>query len=686
MAEPTENTFTAYLGPEFQQKLMWQLLVEPEFAEKAIPNLSVDYFDDPNLKRLYIIILEFYHEYGKVPNLQNKSIHAAINKYKTPNNKIEEESLFSVINRVELWNERIINKQTLHDGEVVQKETTTFIKQQEWRKFAEYILEKTKNGEIKKKYTLGEIDERLVKISHIGDDEDYGTEITENIEKALRKEFRKTLPTGVSVIDTLTGGGLGKGEIGLILTPSGVGKTTMLTKIANTAYELEYNVCQIVFEDTVEQIQRKHYTIWTKYPLSKIDENNKTVEKLVKEKIENSKNRGHLVIKRFSQENTTMMDIRNWITRYQKKWGYTFDLVVLDYLDCLESHKKSVDRNEAELAIIKSFEAMAADFDIPAWTAIQSNRSGFDAEFVEAHQTGGSIKRIQKAHFFMSVAKTPDQKEAQLANIRIIKARFAQDGQTFQDCRFNNDTLEIVIEDSRYANAKPYRGLKKYDSSDVEDLEVKADKTHEIPEEEKPSMNVILHSHISNFEEEVIKKANSDTVNDTVNEIEVKNNEQTENVMPEIPERIIDNVFTAATNETVIITDVDEIPIEKEDLLEIDETVKDNDGFSIEIPIQKAIYIEETTEIIEDVYEWSGESYTVNTIKNEVKIEDVKPIEAPKLEEKQEIVDNLTTKTENIFENFTKNFNDPDAPSDACAQVMDKLKSMEKQQGEIKKE
>ncbi len=57
MAENTEYTLTAYLGPEFQQRLMWQLLVEPEFAEKTIPNLAVEYFDDPNLKRLFIIIL-----------------------------------------------------------------------------------------------------------------------------------------------------------------------------------------------------------------------------------------------------------------------------------------------------------------------------------------------------------------------------------------------------------------------------------------------------------------------------------------------------------------------------------------------------------------------------------------------------------------------------------------------------
>jgi hypothetical protein len=110
MAETTENTLTAYKGPEFQQRLMWQLLVEPEFAEKIIPDLAIEYFDDPNLKRLFIIILEYLKRYGKVPNLQSQSIQHAINEFKTPNNVIEEESLFAVIKRIELWNERIINK------------------------------------------------------------------------------------------------------------------------------------------------------------------------------------------------------------------------------------------------------------------------------------------------------------------------------------------------------------------------------------------------------------------------------------------------------------------------------------------------------------------------------------------------------------------------------------------------
>lgn len=503
MSDFRENTLTAYYGPEFQMQLIWQLLVEPEFAEKVLPDLAVEYFDNPNFKRLFIIILEYFKEFKKVPNLQNQTIKLAINKYKTPNNEIEEELLFGELKRVEMWNDRVINKQLLHSGDIIQKETYNFIKQQEYRKIGEFILDKTKTGEIRTKVVLGNIEERFQKVSHIGEEDDDCEEVIENIGRALRKEFRKTIPTGVEVIDALTGGGLGKGEIGVILTPSGVGKTTLLTKIANTAYEIGYNVAQVIFEDTQDQVKRKHYSIWSGVGLSRFDENIDYVTEKSEAKAAELRGNGRLLIKRFSQENTTINEIKNWMITYQKKYGFKFDILILDYLDCLESHKKSADRNEAELAIIKGFEALASDFDIPAWTAIQTNRSGFDAEYVEAHQSGGSIKRIQKAHFFMSVAKTADQKQAGLANIRIIKARFASDGQTFNDCVFNNDTMEIRIEDDRYKFNKLNGNQKHHDSKDIDKMESDLNK---------------MHVAASNYIDDALNRANDDAVNDAVND------------------------------------------------------------------------------------------------------------------------------------------------------------------------
>lgn len=676
-----ENTLTAYLGPEFQTKLMWQLLVEPEFAEKTIPDLAVEYFDDPYLKRLYIIIQEYFKEYEKVPNLQNQSIFQAINTFKTPNNIIEEEALKAVIDRIVLWNQHIINKELLYDGDAVRKKATDFIKQQEYRKTGEFIIMSTKNGEIRKKTTISQIEEKFQKIQRIGDEEDNGVSVFDNVKDALRKEFREPIATGVAVIDTLTGGGLGKGEIGVILTPSGVGKTTLLTKIANTAHDLGKNVCQIIFEDTEQQIQRKHYTIWSGVPLSQVSEKNDIVAEAVLKKSLEMQGKCMLTIKRFSQENTTMMDIRNWMIRYQKKEGIKFDILILDYLDCLESHKKTADRNEAELVIIKSFEALAADFNIPAWTAIQTNRSGFNAEYVEAYQSGGSIKRIQKAHFFMSVAKTPEQKEANLANIRIIKARFAADGQTFNDCTFDNDKVQIIIQDKRY----PVQTKQKHhDSEDIDKLEVKSGefKMHAaISQHDEGSLisrinDVGINDQISSnqFEkkEEILQQFEAENKNDDTLLVmdDAVNDGVSEGVNEGISEGATDGATDGASEGATwgVITGGVNGDI--------------NDGVKKE----------------NEIFFWDGTSgTTANEVINqpEVKLEDVKPVEKA-----EQIMQNVVESHQPIIEklkNYEKNpirsrqeiealFEDPDSTTNEHSSIFEAIRKIEKHQHVIKKE
>jgi replicative DNA helicase len=438
-------TLEGYLGDDFQLKCLWQLITEPEFAEVTIPLLETSYFDDPTYKRFFSVIRQYTESFGMPPNLQNRSILAAIRKFNKKTDVTEIEMLDAVAIQIKNWNDRVMNKELPHDGLVVQKETLNFIKQQEYRKVASYIITGVKEGNNSDEF-LYDVEEKVRKISEIGDDDDMGIEIMENVTRALQPEFRKAIPTGIKGIDTLTKGGLGGGEIGIILAPSGVGKSTILSYIANTAYNHGLNVLQLIFEDTEDQIRRKHYAKWSKIPLSEMDDRRDEVHQRIVDWHKNN-TFGRLIIKKFSQEDTTMPKVRQYIDKYRKKNGIKFDIVILDYIDVLESHKRSVDQNASELAIIKSFEAMASDLNIPCWTAIQTNRSGFNAELVDTAQMGGNIKRAQKTHFLMSIAKTAQQKLDHQANIAILKARMAQDGHVFKDCIFNNDTMEIRITD-----------------------------------------------------------------------------------------------------------------------------------------------------------------------------------------------------------------------------------------------
>jgi hypothetical protein len=61
---------------------------------------------------------------------------------------------------------------------------------------------------------------------------------------------------------------------------------------------------------------------------------------------------------------------------------------------------------------------------------------------------GGSIKKAQVGHVIITVAKTLQQKEMNLATIAITKSRVGKDGVIFENCKFNNELLEIDTESS----------------------------------------------------------------------------------------------------------------------------------------------------------------------------------------------------------------------------------------------
>jgi len=127
--------------------------------------------------------------------------------------------------------------------------------------------------------------------------------------------------------------------------------------------------------------------------------------------------------------------------------GFKVDLLVIDYVDCITPERSTFgDEWKGEGSIMRSLEAMTGEFDIAIWTATQGNRDSISSEVVTADQMGGSIKKAQIGHVILSIAKTLEQKENNLATLTLIKSRIGKDGVIFQNCKFNNEYLEIDTE------------------------------------------------------------------------------------------------------------------------------------------------------------------------------------------------------------------------------------------------
>jgi replicative DNA helicase len=275
---------------------------------------------------------------------------------------------------------------------------------------------------------------------------DKGTEsVFSNLDDVLNEDYRHPIPMGIPGIDRLLKGGLAKGEIGVVLAPTGVGKSTLLTKISNHAFNLGYNVLQIFFEDNPKIIQRKHITLWTKIHPDDLSLRKDEVMEKVKEVKETMTNQ--LILKKLPSDTVTMMQIKNQIRKMISE-GIKIDMVLLDYIDCVVPDKNLGDEWKSEGSVMRAFEAMCHELDIVGWTATQGNRSSISSDVVTTDQMGGSIKKAQVGHVIISVAKSLQQKEMKLATIAITKSRIGDDGVVFENCKFDNGMLEIDTESS----------------------------------------------------------------------------------------------------------------------------------------------------------------------------------------------------------------------------------------------
>jgi len=221
--------------------------------------------------------------------------------------------------------------------------------------------------------------------------------------------------------------------------------TTILTKIANTAYNYGSNVLQIVFEDKEDIIKRKHASCWSGINLSSLADDKENVLEVIKEKTADKEN--DLIIRKFPSEGITVNHIRSYV-RHLISMGFKPDMIVLDYIDCVESTKRFNDEWSGEGNVMRGFESMLAEYDIVGWTAVQGNRSSVSADVVTGDQMGGSIKKAQIGHFIMSIARTLPQKESNRATIAVLKSRFGKDGVIFEDCTFDNGRVYIDTETS----------------------------------------------------------------------------------------------------------------------------------------------------------------------------------------------------------------------------------------------
>ena len=420
-----------YLGESFQYRLTHEFMANHTFFEDLSGIVNQNMFTDPNLKIFVGTMKNFFEREGHVPSYDLMEI-----ELRSMSRSEKDEATFkAVMDKI---------RSTPTDGvERIKDLAERFFKQQNIIKTANEILKIAGDGDTRKyDECVSLLNEALSKGSH----DDMGEGPFDHISETLSDDYRITIPTGIGKVDETLEGGLGKGELGVIIAPSGIGKTSLTTAMASHAAMNGYKTLQIVFEDRVKQVQRKHIGRLTGIEakdLSKPD-NIDYVKDVLKSVQNNSQIQENLRIVKFASGEKTARDIKRFIVKLTNT-GFKPDLVIVDYFECL-AHEPSRDTStdyEKEGKTMRVFEAMVGELDIAMWIPSQGTKDSINLELVTMDKIGGSAKKAQIAHIILSIARTLDDIADNKATIAILKNRAGKSGKVLNNVDFNNGTCMV---------------------------------------------------------------------------------------------------------------------------------------------------------------------------------------------------------------------------------------------------
>jgi len=404
-------------GYSFQIKVITALLTDRMFMQQISDILLPTYFESEANNWIVDNILEYNKEYKTPPTLEVMKV-----KIEAVEHDVLKQQIIDHLKDAWKFTEAT-------DLQFIKEQALDFCKNQEIKKAilsSVDLLKHSRYDDIKAK-----IDDAL----KAGGDKDIGHDYMTSIEERYTDAVRDTKETPWEVVNELTDGGLGKGELAVFVAPAGIGKSWGLINIGANAIKKGMTVLHYTLELNEAYVGLRYDSVITGIA----NQNLKHYQNQVKDDLEKLK--GELIIKHYPTKSVSVMGLRSHIEKCimnDKKP----DVIIVDYADLLRGHGQEK-RHELE-GIYEDLRGMAGEYEIPVWTASQANRSALEEDVIDASKVSESYGKVMVADFIISLSRKVQDKLAGTGRWHVIKNRFGPDGITLPS-KMNTSNGQIHI-------------------------------------------------------------------------------------------------------------------------------------------------------------------------------------------------------------------------------------------------
>ena len=393
-------------GTAFQVKVLSSLLTDLKFLQTSSDILNGDIFDSDSNKWLVNEIIDYFLKHKTIPTLDVIKIKI---------NEIEDKVLqVAIIDTLrEVW-----KHVESTDLDFVKEKCLDFCKNQVLKNA---ILESVN---LLENQDYDGIKSLIDKSMSVGMERDIGHEYITSLEERLTDSVRTTVPTGWDIIDEVMDGGLGAGELGVIVAPAGIGKTWMLQAIGASGMKKGLTVVHYSLELNQTYVGLRYDTVFSGITTGNI----KFYKEDVQKKIDQLK--GNLYVKYYPTRSATVQTLNAHLKQLEMQ-SIKPDMVIVDYADIVKPIGTFREKRHSIGDNYERLRELAGEFEIPVWTASQANRSALEEDVIDASKVSEDYSKVMTSDFVMSISRKVEDKISNTARCHVIKNRFGVDGMTY---------------------------------------------------------------------------------------------------------------------------------------------------------------------------------------------------------------------------------------------------------------
>jgi replicative DNA helicase len=397
--------------------ILSNLLYDENYIRSVLPFLKEEYFVNHEQRITYSLIDKYFTKYNSCPSREALKI------------ELDELALNTDTHASAVQLVTSLSK-TDTDEEWLMKQTEKYCQD---KAIYNAIMESIQVIDGKSDKDKGALPEILADALAVSFDNHIGHDFLEDFESRYDFYHKKVerQPFDLDYFNRITRGGIPRKTLNVILAGTGVGKTLMMCHFAAANLMQGKNVLYVTLEMAEERIAERIDANLMGVPLNDLATYPKETYETKLNRVK-GKTAGKLIIKEYPTASIGSGHLRHLLNELKLKKNFIPDIIYIDYLNlCVSSRIRmgaNVNTYSYVKAIAEELRGLAVEFNLPIFTATQTNRTGFTSSDVGLEDTSESFGLPATADFMFAAISNEELESLGQLLIKQLKNRYNDPG------------------------------------------------------------------------------------------------------------------------------------------------------------------------------------------------------------------------------------------------------------------